>query len=79
MITLAAVTMIFLPGTFISAILSTTVFDYGHEGLQVSQQWWILLVTTIPLTVVVFLGWLWWQYVWIPQYGGPRRVGDAED
>jgi hypothetical protein len=32
MITIAAVTMLFLPGTFISAILSTTFFDYGDDG-----------------------------------------------
>jgi hypothetical protein len=61
MITLAAVTMVFLPGTFISAILSTTVFDYGQDELQVSRQWWLLVVTTVPLTAVVFLFWAGWR------------------
>lgn len=60
MITIAAVTMLFLPGTFISAILSTTFFDYGDDGLHVSTKWWVLLVTTIPLTIVVFVVWLGW-------------------
>ncbi|KAJ4377402.1 hypothetical protein N0V83_000227 [Neocucurbitaria cava] len=63
MITIAAVTMLFLPGTFISAILSTTFFDYGDDGLHVSGKWWILLASTIPLTVVVFGVWLGWRYV----------------
>jgi len=62
MITIAAVTMIFLPGTFISAILSTTFFDYGEDGLHVSTKWWVLLATTIPLTIVVFAVWLGWRW-----------------
>ena len=63
MITIAAVTMIFLPGTFISAILSTTFFDYGDDGLHVSTKWWVLLATSIPLTIVVFVVWLGWRYI----------------
>ncbi|KAL5383394.1 hypothetical protein PMIN03_001941 [Paraphaeosphaeria minitans] len=64
MITMAAVTMIFLPGTFISAILSTTFFDYGDDGLSVSRKWWILPASTIPTTVgvlAVWLAWRWWR------------------
>jgi membrane protein implicated in regulation of membrane protease activity len=60
MITIAAITMIFLPGTFISAILSTTFFDYAETGLRVSGKWWVLLAVTIPLTIVVFVVWLLW-------------------
>ncbi|PSN71711.1 hypothetical protein BS50DRAFT_234525 [Corynespora cassiicola Philippines] len=62
MITIAAVTMFFLPGTFISAILSTTFFEFGDDRLQVSKQWWILPVVTIPLMMVVFAVWLGWHY-----------------
>lgn len=62
MITIAAVTMFFLPGTFISAILSTTFFDYGVNGLSVSKKWWILPAATIPLTLVVFGIWVGWRY-----------------
>lgn len=39
MITIAAVTMLFLPGKFVSAILSTTFFNYGSDGLMVSRKW----------------------------------------
>jgi membrane protein implicated in regulation of membrane protease activity len=63
MITIAAMTMLFLPGTFISAILSTTFFDYDDNGLHVSGKWWVLLAATIPLTVVVFVAWLYWRSV----------------
>jgi len=63
MITIAAVTMVFLPGTFISAILSTTFFDYDDNGLHVSGKWWILMAATIPLTIVVFAVWLYWRYL----------------
>ncbi|KAF2464693.1 uncharacterized protein BDR25DRAFT_241689 [Lindgomyces ingoldianus] len=62
MITIATVTMFFLPGTFISAILSTTFFDFGPEGLSVSRQWWILPATTIPVMIIVFGVWLGWRY-----------------
>ncbi|KAL6702414.1 hypothetical protein ACN47E_002056 [Coniothyrium glycines] len=62
MITIAAVTMVFLPSTFISAILSTTFFDYGDDGLHVSSKWWVLLATSIPLTIIVFAVWLGWRY-----------------
>jgi hypothetical protein len=57
-ITIAAITMLFLPGRFISAILSTTFFDYAETGLRVSGKWWVLLVVTVPLTIVVFVIWL---------------------
>ncbi|KAF2006936.1 hypothetical protein P154DRAFT_480762 [Amniculicola lignicola CBS 123094] len=63
MITIAAVTMFFLPGTFVSAILSTTFFEYGPDELQVSSKWWILLAVTIPLMIAVFASWFGWQYV----------------
>ncbi|KAF2872052.1 hypothetical protein BDV95DRAFT_571294 [Massariosphaeria phaeospora] len=63
MITIAAVTMLFLPGTFVSAILSTTFFEFGHDGLSVSGQWWVLPVATIPLMVIVAGVWLRWQHV----------------
>jgi len=62
MITIASVTMLCLPGTFISSILSTTFFAYDSSGsLSVSSKWWILPACSIPLTIVVFGVWLTWQ------------------
>ena len=70
MITIAAVTMLFLPGTFVSAILSTTFFEHQPDGLSVSTKWWILPAATLPLMVVVFGLWLGWQHI---------RIKDEED
>jgi hypothetical protein len=63
MITIAGLTMFFLPGTFVSAILSTTFFNYeATTGIQVSGKLWILFAATVPLTIAVFLVWLGWVY-----------------
>ncbi|KAF2687246.1 hypothetical protein K458DRAFT_415510 [Lentithecium fluviatile CBS 122367] len=62
MITIAAVTMFFLPGTFICAVLSTAFFDYGENSLEVSRKWWILPASMIPMTAGVFAVWLAWRW-----------------
>ncbi|PPQ90502.1 hypothetical protein CVT25_014185 [Psilocybe cyanescens] len=62
MITMAAVTMFFLPGTFISALFSMVFFDTQDNGaLTVSKQAWLFPAITIPLTIVVFVLWVVWQ------------------
>lgn len=58
MITIATVTLVFLPGTFVSSIMSTTFFNYEGNDLRVSRRWWILLPTILPLTAIVFGIWL---------------------
>ncbi|OAP61911.1 hypothetical protein AYL99_04114 [Fonsecaea erecta] len=60
MITIAAVTMFFLPGTFVASLLSTVVFNFDGTDISVSRMWWILPATAIPLTIFVFAIWLWW-------------------
>ena len=66
MITIATMTMLFLPGTFVSAILSMAFFNNGTDTsgqptLTVLPQWWIFPVITIPLTLLVFALWRIWQ------------------
>ncbi|KIM38868.1 hypothetical protein M413DRAFT_238636 [Hebeloma cylindrosporum] len=66
MITMAAVTMFFLPGTFVSALFSMVFFDTkandnGSESISVGPQWWLFPVITIPLTILVFATWVAWQ------------------
>jgi len=68
MITIAAVTMYFLPGTFTSALFSMVFFNFqedanGQEQFQVSKRWWYYVVTTVPLTGLVFVVWIAWQRV----------------
>ncbi|KAL5335286.1 hypothetical protein BJX70DRAFT_390765 [Aspergillus crustosus] len=68
MSTISVVTMLFLPGTFISSILGTNIITGPSRGeddtprdlrLLISSQWWILLVATVSLTIATFIGWHW--------------------
>ncbi|KAF8148419.1 hypothetical protein B0H34DRAFT_736964 [Crassisporium funariophilum] len=66
MITMAAVTMFFLPGTFVSALFGMVFFDSGSDptggtSLFVRPQWWLYPTITIPLTMLVFATWIFWQ------------------
>ncbi|TFK41433.1 hypothetical protein BDQ12DRAFT_732985 [Crucibulum laeve] len=66
MITMASVTMFFLPGTFVSALFSMVFFNSGFDSLgrpvlSVAPQWWYFPAITIPLTVLVFCIWVLWQ------------------
>ncbi|KAK6507842.1 hypothetical protein TWF481_006264 [Arthrobotrys musiformis] len=55
MVKIAAVTMLFLPPSFVSAIFSTTFFEFTPpEGDKVSKDFWIFWAISIPLTIVVF-------------------------
>jgi len=66
MITMAFLSMVFLPGTFVSAIFSMGFFDSkstesGRESLIVGKKWWLFPAISIPLTIVVLLVWFLWQ------------------
>ncbi|KAL8848050.1 MAG: hypothetical protein Q9221_006910 [Calogaya cf. arnoldii] len=66
MITIAAVTMVFLPGTFISAIFSMAFFNAGTDEngkatLEVSPLVWYFPAITVPLTVLVLGVWEIWR------------------
>ncbi|KAH8696053.1 hypothetical protein BGW36DRAFT_380134 [Talaromyces proteolyticus] len=54
---IAFLTMIFLPATFISAIFNTTFFQFGEDQLQASKQLWIYWVVTIPSTLIIVVFW----------------------
>lgn len=74
MITIAAVTMAFLPGTFICTVVSTNFFDYGEQGLQVSGKWWVLIAAGVPLTIIVFA--IWWN--WQNMRGAKQKIRDVK-
>ncbi|KAH7077769.1 hypothetical protein BKA63DRAFT_593022 [Paraphoma chrysanthemicola] len=61
MITIAVVTMVFLPGTFICAITSTTFFENAGRDVKVSPKLWILIVVSFLLTVSILAVWKIWR------------------
>ncbi|KAH9484951.1 Notoamide biosynthesis cluster protein M' [Psilocybe cubensis] len=62
MITMAAVTMFFLPGTFVATLFGMNFFDKTNQGsLMLASEGWVFLITTIPLTMIVFLIWYFWK------------------
>ncbi|RFU78450.1 hypothetical protein TARUN_3798 [Trichoderma arundinaceum] len=65
--TLAIVTMLFLPGSFISALFSTSMFDWDSVdpssnsiAVRTMPQFGLYWAITIPLTVVTFLLYFFW-------------------
>lgn len=76
--TLAAVTMIFLPGTFVATLFSMPLFDWDKAAPNttgmVSDRFWIYWVVTIPLTSLTIILWAVWIRMQIR-----RKVKRAED
>ncbi|KAL8661329.1 MAG: hypothetical protein Q9202_005694 [Teloschistes flavicans] len=64
--TIAALTMVFLPATFVATLFGMVFFtvDSGRSSkLRVNPYWWVYLAATIPLTMLTvgaWLGWLRW-------------------
>ncbi|KAI1111131.1 hypothetical protein F5Y14DRAFT_426352 [Nemania sp. NC0429] len=78
MFTLAIVTVIFLPSTFVASILGTNFFNFDGTVFAVSSLWWILPVTSIPLTLVVLLLWYEWSKVRLDKRQGQPQGGPLE-
>ncbi|GIJ86416.1 hypothetical protein Asppvi_005304 [Aspergillus pseudoviridinutans] len=59
---IAALTMVFLPGTFIATILSAGSSNGGayNTGFESISVWWLWAAITVPLTLVVMSSW--WLY-----------------
>lgn len=51
---IAALTMVFLPGTYLSSV-------FGMAMVKSTVPWWLYVALTVPLTIVVFLTWWMWQ------------------
>ena len=60
--TIAALTMLFLPATFIATVFGMSFFEYSDRRLSVSGQWWVYVAITVPTTLLIFI--IWW--VWTP-------------
>ncbi|KAJ3532043.1 hypothetical protein NMY22_g7903 [Coprinellus aureogranulatus] len=71
MITMAALTMLFLPSTFIAALFSMDFFAPVQESspsgtdnpgsTPARVMWWLYPAISIPLTALVFGVWLFWR------------------
>ena len=62
--TLAAVTVVFLPSTFVAAFFSMPLFQWDGQTVgdsAVSRQFWIYSSVSIPLTVITVGSWLLWM------------------
>ncbi|KAF9888166.1 hypothetical protein FE257_009161 [Aspergillus nanangensis] len=60
MMTIAVLTMVYLPGSFVSGLFGTNFFDFNggpHESWGMSPSVWIYWAVTVPLTLVTFLLW----------------------
>ncbi|PNP79243.1 hypothetical protein FNYG_07319 [Fusarium nygamai] len=59
MITIAKLTMFYLPSTFVATLFSMGIFNFdfdnGKNGrLVMSSQWWMYIIFAIPLTLGTF-------------------------
>lgn len=55
--TIAAVTMSFLPGTFLASCFAISLFNWDGESGEgvINRQIWIYWAITIPLTILTFV------------------------
>ncbi|KAF6757879.1 hypothetical protein DFP72DRAFT_889255 [Ephemerocybe angulata] len=61
MITIAALTLIFLPGTFIATLLGMPFFDASSGKMVVSNRLWIFFAVSIPFTLLIWNAWRMWR------------------
>ncbi|EXJ93913.1 hypothetical protein A1O1_02306 [Capronia coronata CBS 617.96] len=59
---IAALTMVFLPGTFTAAVIDAGIFfsPSGTQVIKVNGIWWFWLAITLPLTLIIMA--CWWLY-----------------
>jgi Mg2+ and Co2+ transporter CorA len=59
--TIAIMTVIFLPGTFVATFFSMNMVDWAPSGdttPKLSRYMWVYWIVAIPLTVFVLLLWI---------------------
>lgn len=60
--TMATLTLIFLPPTFISAVFSMSFFNFDQKtGWAVSNKFWVYWVFAVPMTLTTTVLWYYWQ------------------
>lgn len=73
--TIATLTMLYLPATFMCSFFGTNFFALDTNGPRppsfvVSRLWWVYVVTSVPLTLLTFGVWVWWMKL----YGKRKRT-----
>ncbi|MCJ1283168.1 hypothetical protein MMC26_002495 [Xylographa opegraphella] len=66
--TIATLTMLFLPATFVSGLFGTNFFALFQDPVNgstfiVSDKWWILIICSIPLTLLVLCIWRFFPFI----------------
>ena len=80
--TIAGLTMVFLPGTFVATIFSMVFFQVEQDNkhaLKVSPNWWLYVVVTIPLTAAVLMVWIIWLRWKVRSKVEPLITTDSEN
>jgi hypothetical protein len=59
---IAAVTMAFLPGTFVASVLAMPMFqwDATHGADVINKRFWVYPLVAIHLTLITFAAWIIW-------------------
>lgn len=70
--TIALVTMLFLPATFVSSIFSMSFFNSDGGVWKVSDKFWIYWVVAFLVTVATFAGWYFGE-----PYFAPKKINPA--
>lgn len=62
--TLAAVTVAFLPATFVASFFAMPLFNWDAEKSSsvVNERFWIYWAVTVPLTLTTLVIWLSWTH-----------------
>ncbi|OMP81793.1 hypothetical protein BK809_0006101 [Diplodia seriata] len=60
--TIAVMTLIYLPGSYIATIFGMNFFNFSSSGgLEVSDMFWLYWVLMVALTLVTVGTWMMWQ------------------
>ncbi|KAF6838480.1 hypothetical protein CMUS01_04608 [Colletotrichum musicola] len=79
--TVAFLTLLFLPATFVSAVFSTTFFDFDSAAGEwiVSDKFWVYWVVAVPITIVTALMWYYWRRIFPPKLFGDMRFQERKE
>ncbi|ERF75606.1 hypothetical protein EPUS_04586 [Endocarpon pusillum Z07020] len=74
---IAALTMVFLPASAVSSFFGMAFFDGQAGNLTVTNEWWMFLAVTVPLTTAVVIIWrLWGFFGHRAPSSSPKRLQD---